>query len=207
MPEPNWSLRGEYMESCNCDYLCPCIYTNPQGPVTYDHCTAVMVFRIDEGNCEGVRLDGMKFALVIRAGKVMADGHWVFGVVVEESGTEAQRRALAAIAAGESGGPTALIRDNLVGDYRGVQYKPIVFTVEGLKRSAAIPDVVSFQIEGVASRNRSGNPYFIGNTGHPAARRLALARAERLHVHGFGLDLDVSQKGNNGHFAPFAWAA
>ena len=48
MPEPKWSLRGEYMESCNCDYLCPCIYTNPQEAATHDHCTAVMVFRIDE---------------------------------------------------------------------------------------------------------------------------------------------------------------
>src|SRR5437763_1635494 len=58
-----WSLRGEYMESCNCDYLCPCIYTNPQGPVTYDHCTAVMVFRIDEGNFCETTLVVLKFAL------------------------------------------------------------------------------------------------------------------------------------------------
>jgi hypothetical protein len=32
----SWRLSGEYMESCNCDYLCPCIYTNPQGEVTHD---------------------------------------------------------------------------------------------------------------------------------------------------------------------------
>ncbi len=44
-------------------------------------------------------------------------------------------------------------------------------------------------------------------TGHPAARRLALARAREMRVHGFGLDLDLVAKGNNGHFAPFAWAA
>src|SRR5580693_9507421 len=111
MAEQKWSIRGEYMESCNCDYLCPCIYTNPQAPVTYDQCYAVMVFRIDEGTSEGVRLDGMKFALVIRSGRVMADGNWVFGVVVDNGGTEAQRRAVAAIAAGEAGGPTGAIRD------------------------------------------------------------------------------------------------
>jgi hypothetical protein len=28
MSGSNWQLSGEYMESCNCDYLCPCIYTN-----------------------------------------------------------------------------------------------------------------------------------------------------------------------------------
>jgi hypothetical protein len=42
MPEQKWTMRGEYMESCNCDYLCPCIYTSPQGPATHDHCIAVI---------------------------------------------------------------------------------------------------------------------------------------------------------------------
>jgi hypothetical protein len=207
MPEPNWSLRGEYMESCNCDYLCPCVYTNPQGPVTYDHCTAVLVFRIDEGRSGTIRLDGLKFALVIRSGKVMADGNWIFGVVVDDAADPAQRQALSAIAGGETGGTPSVIRQNLVGDFRGVEYKPIEFTIAGLTRSAAVPGVFAFEIEGVASRNRSGDPFYIDNTGHPANRRLALARSKETHVHGFGLDMDLSGQGNNGHFAPFAWAA
>jgi hypothetical protein len=207
MPEQNWSLRGEYMESCNCDYLCPCIYTNPQSPVTYDHCTAVMVFRIDEGRSGTTRLDGMKFALVIRSGKVMADGNWIFGVVVDEAADPAQRQALSAIAGGEAGGPPAVIRKNLVSDFRGVEFKPIEFTIAGLTRRVAIPQLVSFEIEGVASRNRGGEPYYLDNTGHPASRRLALARSKETHVHAFGLDMDLVAQGNNGHFAPFSWAA
>ena len=39
MAQKTWELSGDYMESCNCDYLCPCIYTNPQGPATHEHCT------------------------------------------------------------------------------------------------------------------------------------------------------------------------
>ena len=93
MAEQNWTLRGEYMESCNCDYLCPCIYTNPQGPATHDHCTALMAFRIDEGRSGATRLDGLKFAFVIRSGKVMADGNWIFGVVVDEAADPDQRQA------------------------------------------------------------------------------------------------------------------
>src|SRR5260370_31709605 len=98
MPEQKWTIRGEYIESCNCDYLCPCIYTNPQAPVTYDHCFAVMVFRIDEGNYAGARLDGLKFALVIRSGKVMAGRHWVFGVAVDEAPDAAHSRPLRPLA-------------------------------------------------------------------------------------------------------------
>ena len=207
MPDQLWAMRGEYMESCNCDYLCPCIYTNPQGPATHDHCTAAMVFRIDEGSCGGVKLDGLKFALVIRSGKVMADGNWVFAGVVDESADAAQRRALAAIVCGDAGGPPGFIRQHLVSDFRGVEFKPIEFGTAGLRRSAAIPDILIFEIEGVTPRNRSTEPLYLDNTSHPANRRLALARAKETHVHGFGLDLDVIGKGNNGHFAPFAWAA
>jgi hypothetical protein len=207
MPTPKWSLRGEYMESCNCDYLCPCIYTNPQEAATHDHCTAVMVFRIDEGHFGETKLNGLKFALVIRSGRVMADGNWILAGVVDDSANDLQRAALAAIAAGEAGGTPALIRQNLVGDFRGVEFKPIEVHIEGLRRSAAIPDILSFEIEGVASRNRSGDSLYIDNTAHPANRRLALARSKETHVNGFGIALDLAGKGNNGHYAPFAWAA
>jgi hypothetical protein len=207
MAEPRWTIRGEYMESCNCDYLCPCVYTNPQGPVTYDHCTALMAYRIDDGRFESTRLDGCKFAFVIRSGKVMADGNWIFAAVIDEAADTPQRAALTSLAGGEAGGPPGLIRSHLVSDFRGVLVKPIDFEMQGLMRRAAVPDLFAFEVEGVASRNRSGEPYYIDNTAHPANRRLALARSKSTRLHGFGLDLDLAGRGNNGHFAPFAWSA
>ncbi|HUN40757.1 MAG TPA: DUF1326 domain-containing protein [Acetobacteraceae bacterium] len=207
MSASNWQLSGEYMESCNCDYLCPCIFTNPQAEVTYDHCTAALIFRIDRGHRGSVTLDGLCFALLIRSGKVMADGNWIFACVVDDRADDAQRAALAAIVSGDAGGTPGMIRQNLVSDFRGVAFKPIMFSMQGFTRSVSIPDLLSFEIEGVTSRNRSGEPFYIDNTAHPANRRLALARAKQLHLHGFGLDLDMTGKGNNGHFAPFAWAA
>jgi hypothetical protein len=207
MSDSNWELSGEYMESCNCDYLCPCVFTNPQGPATHEHCTAALIFRIDKGQSGGVALDGLAFALVLRSGQVMADGNWVLGCVVDERANEAQRRALTAIVSGQVGGTPGRIHSALVSDFRGVVFKPIDFHMDGLKRSVSIPDVVSFEIAGVEPRNNNGQPMYIDNTSHPANRRLALAQAQELHVQGFGLALDMTGKGNNGHFAPFAWAA
>ncbi|MBL6954135.1 MAG: DUF1326 domain-containing protein [Alphaproteobacteria bacterium] len=207
MAEKKWQISGEYMESCNCDYLCPCIYTNPQGEATHEHCYALMAFRVDQGQCGGVDLAGLKFALVIRSGRVMSDGGWVFANVVDESANQDQRAALSGILAGEAGGIPGMIRDNLVSDFRGVQYKAIEFVQDGLKRAVNIPDVLSYEIEGVASRNGKGEPFYLDNTVHPANTRLALARSKQTHVHGFGLDLDMVGKGNNGHFAPFSWSA
>ena len=207
MTHPAWRLRGEYMESCNCDYLCPCIYTNPQGETTHDNCTALMVYRIDEGRYGDTRLDGLRFAFVIRSGRIMSEGNWIFGCVVDERADDAQRAALSAIASGEAGGRPGLIRQNLVSDFRGVEIRPIAFEAEGLKRKTDIPDIMEFEIEGVASRNGSGEPFYIDNTAHPANRRLALARSKETHVHGFGLGLDLAGVGNNGHYAPFDWAS
>jgi hypothetical protein len=203
----NWRLSGEYMESCNCDYLCPCIYTNPQEAATQDHCIAALIFRVDQGQSGGTDLGGLCFALLIRSGKVMADGNWTFAAVVDARASDVQRRALAAIVSGDAGGTPGMIRANLVSDFRGVEYKPIDFRIEGLKRSVAIPDILSFEIEGVKSRTSTGEPMCVDNTAHPANKRLALARATELKVPGFGIGLSLTGKGNNGHFAPFAWAA
>jgi hypothetical protein len=74
------------------------VHLHPQGPATHDHCTALMAFRIDEGRSGAIRLGGLKFAFVIRSGRVMADGNWVFGVVVDDAADADQRQALGAIA-------------------------------------------------------------------------------------------------------------
>lgn len=201
----SWSIGGEYMESCNCDYLCPCIYTNPQGEVTHDHCIALMVYRIDKGSYGDVSLAGLKFALVIHSNKVMADGDWIFACVADAGADAAQRAALTEILSGRAGGRPAMIHDNLVGEFRGIAFVPISFEMEGLDRSTDA-GLFSFAISGVASRTGSGEVISIDNVSHPANSRLALARTSEMHLHGFGLDLDLSGIGNNGHFAPFAWS-
>jgi len=207
MADKRWSITGEYIESCNCDYLCPCIFTNPQAGATYDQCTSLQIYRIDRGSFGEVKLDGFGFAMIIRSGKVMSDGNWIFAGIVDAAADAAQRKALTGIVSGEAGGPPARIRDLLTGDFRGVEVKPITFTSDGFKRSTVIPGVLEFAIEGVASRNNNGEPIYLDNVTHSAGRRLALARSKETHIHAFGLDLDMVGKENNGHYAPFSWAA
>jgi len=201
-----WTLSGEFMESCNCDYLCPCIYTNSKGDVTHDHCTSLQIYRIDRGRYGDLTLDGLKFALIVRSGKVMANGNWIFAGVVDAQANEAQREALSAIVIGEAGGPPAVIRDTLVSDFRGIEFTPIEFWMDRLSRSTTIPNVLSFAIDGVPSTVTSDSPLYLDNTEHPANPRVALARASETHIHAFGLDVDLVGRGNNGHFAPFRWS-
>ena len=206
MTNATWELKGDYIESCNCDYLCPCIYTNPQGPATYDNCVALMAYRIEAGHFDDVSLGGQRFAFVIKSGRIMADGGWLFGAVVDESADATQRRALSEIVGGTAGGVPGRIHAGLVGDYRGVQFHRIDFMQDGVNGTVDIPGVLSYAIEGTLSRSGNGKPLYIDNTSHPANERLALARSTRMHIHGFGVDLELDGRGNNGHFAPFAWS-
>jgi hypothetical protein len=166
-----------------------------------------MIFRIDDGRFGETDLTGVKFAFIIRSGRVMADGGWLFGGVVDEGAGEEQRAALAAIIGGEAGGIPAMIQTGVVSDYKGVEFRAIEFVQDGHNRSVEIPGLMSYAIEGVLSRNGGGGePYYIDNVGHPANSRLALARAAHMRIDGFGLALDLQGEGNNGHFAPFSWS-
>ena len=207
MADKNWKISGEYMESCNCDQLCPCIITNPQGPVTYEDCRVIMIFRIDEGDCGGVDLSGLCMALVAKTGQVMSDGDWIYGGIVDEKANHAQREALTAIIGGEAGGAPGMIRQNLVSDFRGVEVKPIEFTMDGRKRAVSIPGMLSYSLDGVESRRGNGEPYYIDNVGHPAGSRLALAITDEIHVDCFGIEFDAKGARNNGHYASFSWAS
>ena len=129
--------------------------------------------------------------LVIRTGNVMAHGDWIFGCVVDDRADDSQRGILAAIASGEAGGPTSMIHENLVSDFRGVEFGAITVEMDGLKRAASAPGMFGFDIKGVPSRLANGEPYYLENKAHPAGRKLALATAREMRVEGFGLDLDL----------------
>ena len=75
-----------------------------------------------------------------------------------------------------------------------------------MRRSVSIPGALDLAIEGIAGAKQT-EPIYFDNVGHPAATRLALAKASRSHMHAFGIDWDDTSGKNNGHFAPFSWSS
>lgn len=203
MADQAWRIAGDYFETCSCDYVCPCIYTALTARPTQGRCLFAMVFHIDRGHRQGVALDGLNFAVIGQSPGAMADGNWSVGLVLDERADQSQREAIVAIGSGQAGGPMAAVAP-LLGSFLGTEVKPIRFERDGMRRSVAIPGVLDQAVQGVPGGN-TAEPVYLDNTPHPASSRLALARATRSHVHGFGLDWDETSGRNNGHFAPFAW--
>jgi len=92
----------------------------------------------------------------------------------------------------------------LIAHFGGVEAKAIRITSNGMHREVSIPGMLDLAVDGIAGASAS-EPIYLDNVGHPAASRLALAKASRSHMHAFGIDWDETSGRNNGHFAPFAW--
>jgi len=170
---------------------------------TEGDCTFAFAFHVDEGQHGSTKLDGLNVAAVGRAPGEMINGNWSVGLITDERANPEQQQALVEIASGQAGGPMANLAP-LIGDFRGVEAKPIQFQRSGMNWSVFIPGVLDEAAEGVPGAN-ADEPMYLDNVGHPANTRLALAKAVRSHLHAFGLDWDDDSGRNNGHFAPFSW--
>ncbi len=199
-----WRIEGQYMETCNCTYLCPCPSSNLTARPTEGDCKAAIAMRVDKGEKDGVRLDGLSFIVVMHSPKAMAEGNITVGLIVDERATDQQAEAIGAIATGAAGGPMAALAP-LIGRVAGVEKRPISFEMDGLKRVVRAGELVDQACEGVPGPARAGEPIYLDNTCHPVNSRLALAKATRSKFHAFGIDWDDSSGARNGHFAPFAW--
>jgi hypothetical protein len=205
MANAQWQVNGEYFEACSCDSVCPCPTSGLAARPTKGHCDAGLVFRIDRGQYADTKLDGLSFAVLLHTPGPMIQGNWTVGVIVDERASAPQREALTAIASGQGGGPMATLGP-LVGRFGGAEVKPITIEKNAMRRSVSIPGVLDLAIEGLPGAKQD-EPMYLDNVGHPAATRLALAKASRSHLHAFGIDWDETSGQNNGHFAPFAWSS
>ena len=199
-----WRIEGQYMETCNCTYVCPCPTSNLTARPTEGDCKAAIAMRIDKGQKDGIKLDGVSFIVVLRSPGPMADGDMTVGLIVDQSASEEQVQAIASIATGAAGGPMAALAP-LVGKVAGVEKRPIRFAVDGMQYFVTAGELVDQACEGVPGA-ASDKPILLDNVGHPVAQRLALAKARKSRIHAFGIDWDDSSGTRNGHFAPFAWA-
>ena len=203
MANVQWQISGDYFEACSCDSVCPCPTSGMAARPTKGACDVGLVFHVERGQYGGTKLDGLTFAVLAHTPGAMNQGNWTVGVIVDERASAPQRQALTAIASGQGGGPMGALGP-LVGNFAGVEAKPIKLEGEGMKRSVSIPGVLDIAVEGIPGAKQD-EPIYFDNVGHPAASRLALAKATRSHLHAFGTNWDDTSGRNNGHFAPFSW--
>lgn len=200
-----WKISGDYFENCSCDVLCPCITSFMQQPADTERCLVPIVCRIDEGELDGVRLDGLCFAMVADSPAVMAEGGWRAALYIDERADESQRAALVEILSGALGGPPAVFAD-LTGELLGVQFVPFTYEAHGHRRHAVIPGIMDIEVELIAQSD-TAEPVTITGIFHPMGSELPVARSLKGVFNDPSVGLVFDNTGKNGHVRPFAWAA
>jgi hypothetical protein len=180
MANVQWQVSGEYFEACSCDSVCPCPTSGLAARPTRGSCDAGLVFTVQRGQYGTTKLDGLSFAVLLHTPGAMIEGNWTVGVVLDERASKEQRDALTAIASGQAGGPMAALGP-LIGTFAGAEVKPIKIESHGMRRSVSISGMLDLAVEGIPGANQ-GEPIYLDNVGHPAAARLALAKASRAHL-------------------------
>jgi hypothetical protein len=199
-----WRLEGTYIENCNCDVVCPCGASGFAAPADYDRCNAVLAWHIDSGQVEEADVSDRNVVLVLDAPKQMAEGNWRVGMFMDDRASDEQTEKLAAIFAGQMGGPMAnlvpLISENL-----GMQRAPIEHVDEGRRHRVKVGDAVDVDIEDVVSPFDPDGPLpKLTETKHPANSDLTPARTLSARIRGLGVE--YSADGQSGFSTPFSWS-
>jgi hypothetical protein len=198
-----WNLRGNYVETCSCELMCPCNLSFDHG-ATYDFCRATLAFEIREGEIEGTAIGDLNLVAIIDTPKVMTDGNWRLGVFVDERASDEQADKLVQVFTGQLGGPMAGIAP-LVGEVLGVERAPIEVLHDGLRHSVRIGNAVDFEVQDIVPFGvESGEPIRFDGMFHPVGSDLTMAEATRSQINGFGIEYE----GKTGlSKSEFAWTA
>ncbi len=199
----SWNLSGSYFETCSCDVICPCTASLSLG-ATKDRCKVVLVFNVKSGEVEGTDVSGLTVAAVADTPKVMSEGNWRLGVVIDADASDEQAEKLGGVFSGALGGPMEALGP-LIGENLGMERQPIEVREDGLTHSVRIGDEVDFEIEDIVPFGvESGEPAKITGIFHPVGSELTVSRATRSSVNAFG----IQYEGKAGFSSSeFAWAA
>jgi hypothetical protein len=204
--ETSWRIQGEYFENCNCDVVCPCLFS-PLQPMTstptQGACEVGFGFHVDHGSFGDVSLDDLNAALIARTPGPMAEGNWQVALYLDDKAAAEQHDALQAIFTGAAGGVMANLAP-LIGEVLGVRSASIRWQKDGRDRSIEVDDVMALDVHAAPSINPDGEIW--ATNAHPfAPAGVAMAvggEGSTYTDHGMRWD----NSGKNAHYAPIDWS-
>jgi len=101
-----WAVRGNYLEACNCDAICPCrrIGGRSGGRSTTGTCQGALSWAVEVGHAGALDLSGLGVVLACRYHDDEPGSPWTYALYVDERGGPGEREALARIFTGAAGG-------------------------------------------------------------------------------------------------------
>jgi len=199
-----WKLEGQYLENCSCDVPCPCTVSFDLG-ADRDRCNAFLVFQVASGEVDGVDVSGLTVAAVADTPKVMSEGNWRLGVLIDDKASDEQAEKLGAVFGGQLGGPMEALAP-LIGEQLGVERVAMEVSHENGTHRVKVGDDGEVEVRDIVPFGKeNGEPARLTGIFHPAGDDFAIAKATKSSVSAFGVD--IAFEGRSGFSSRFSWAA
>jgi hypothetical protein len=136
---PPWEIKTDYIETCNCDFGCPC---NFSGFPTDGYCEALVAYHIREGRFGRTKLGGLDVVGAYAWPKAIHQGGGTMRLYISASASPEQRDGLVRIFSGRAAGsgPFALFAGTMAKMEEPV-FTSIEMHVDGRRSRLRIPDV------------------------------------------------------------------
>jgi len=148
-----WRARGLLFENCSCQLVCPG-HVHFEQLCTHERCVGYWALRVDDGAYEGVDLAGVRAVMAYDTPRHMIEGDWIETLIIDESASSQQRRAIETILSGRAGGPWAVLA-RFVGTHLETRYLPIRIDDEGMTKRVRVEGMLESTIEAIRGRDRS----------------------------------------------------
>ncbi len=179
-----WKIEGVHIDSCNCDWGCPCqFWAKP----THGNCDGSGAFLIRRGTYGPVSLDNLSAVDILSFPGAVHEGHGKASYFIDERADDAQFEALSNILTGRAGGGPFEIYASMCDKIREPRRARIRMELNGVKSRVTVQDFVEIELEPI--RNRvTHEPYraIIELPGGFEADRMEQASSRRLKVHDAG---------------------
>lgn len=133
-----WEIRAKQFANCNCAFGCPCQFN---APTTNGFCDAVVSNIIEEGNFNGLSLNGLSFVIVIQWPGEIAEGNGRQQVIIDERADHQQREAIRKIALGEAAQPGSnifYIYNSTMSEVLDTLFAPLEISIDVAARKARV---------------------------------------------------------------------
>ena len=102
----SWTLNGQVLVACNCDWGCPCNFNALPTP---GKCEGGWTWHVEKGAFGDVRLDGLTFSVFVNWPGAIHEGNGEGVVLIDERADGAQRAKIETLVGGKVGGPWGVL--------------------------------------------------------------------------------------------------
>lgn len=142
-PKTKWRMQVDYLDSCNCDWGCPCQFN---APPTNGNCEGLGGVHIIEGSYGKIELDSLNLVFVLSYPGAVHEGHGKGSYFIDDRATDDQFDALSKILTGRAGGLFGLYASTL-DDFREPQKARVTFESKGIRSMVRAEGFAMAQLE------------------------------------------------------------